>query len=64
MYQLFSFKSKYPNHFAFTLECFMLIFVQLFNVDVNYSYIFSFYCSDYLKCIEKNIVNYTYFDSR
>ena len=28
---------------------------SLFNVDVNYSYI--------LKCIEKDLVNYIYFDS-
>ena len=36
---------------------------NLLNVDVNYSSILSFYCSGYLKCIEKNIVNYTNFDN-
>ena len=36
---------------------------SLFNVDVNYSYILSLYCSGYLKCIEKDLVSYTYFDS-
>ena len=36
---------------------------NLFNVDVNYSYMLIIYCSDYLKCIGKDLVNYTYFDS-
>ena len=99
MHRLLIFKSKFPNHFAFTLEYFMLVLVQfigfvcrqrlcinfsisrvnflttlhshlnvscyfwssLLNVDVNYSYILSFYCSGYLKCIEKYRVDYTYF---
>ena len=36
---------------------------NLFDVDVNYSYILIVYCSGYLKCIENDLVNYTYFDS-
>ena len=36
---------------------------SLFNVDVNCSYILSLYCSGYLECIEKNLVNYTYLDN-
>ena len=36
---------------------------SLLNVDVNYSYILSFYCSGYLKCTEEDLVNYTYFDN-
>ena len=50
---LFS-KSKFPDHFAFALGryLFLLFWFILLNVDVNYS------CS--LKCIDKNIVNYSY----
>ena len=35
---------------------------SLFNVDFNYSYILTFYCSGYLTCVEKDLVNYTYSD--
>ena len=36
---------------------------NLFNVDVNCSYILSFDCSGYLKYIEKYLVNYPCFDN-
>ena len=52
MHQLLCFKSKFPNHFAFTLGCYLFLLFfgsSLFNVDVNYSYIY--------------LVNYDYFGS-
>ena len=36
---------------------------SLLSVDVNYNYVLSFYSSGYLKCIEKDLGNYTYFDN-
>ena len=57
MHQLLCFKSKFLNHFAFTLGCYLLWFFfgsSLLNVDIDYS------CS--LKCIWKIklvIVNFT-----
>ena len=52
MRQLLCFKSKFPNHFAFTLGCTYVTCScyfgsSLFNVDINYSHI--------------SLVNYSYF---
>ena len=48
-------------HSHLNVSCYF--WCSLFNVDVNYNYILSFYYSGYPKCIEKNIVNYTYYDN-
>ena len=42
MHQLFRFKSKFPNYFAFTLGryCSCYFWSTLFNVDVNYIYVY------------------------
>jgi hypothetical protein len=64
MRQLLCFKSKFPNHFVFTLGRYLfLLFLVQFNVDDNYSYIYLVNYSCSLKCIEKNLVNYGYFDN-
>ena len=42
MHQLLCFKIKFPNQFAFTLNVtyYCYFWSSLFNVDVNYSYIY------------------------
>ena len=53
MHRLLYFKSEFPNHLDVTHSCYF--WSSLLNVDVNYS------CS--LKCIERNLFNYSYFGS-
>jgi hypothetical protein len=55
MHQLLRLKSKFPNHFAFTLgiTCSCHFGCSGFNVDVNYSYIYLVNYSCSLQCIEK-----------
>ena len=54
------FKSKFPDHFAFTLGRYLfLLFLYIWsNVDVNYSHVnlLNYSCS--LKYIDKNLVNH------
>ena len=55
-------KSKFSNHFALTLGRYLFCYRRsgLFNVDVNYSYIYLINYSCSLKCIERDIVKYSY----
>ena len=61
MHQLLCFKSKKIYHFAFILGCYLvlLFLVQFVNVDVQYSFIYIVNYSCSLRCIEKNLVNYS-----
>ena len=56
MHQLLSFLTTLCSHL--NVSCYF--WSSLFNVDVKYSYILSLYYSGYLKCIEKDLVNYIY----